>query len=383
MAAAYFDHNATTPVDPRVGREMTQWLGALHGNPSSIHAFGQRAREAVEGAREEVGRLLNAAPPEIVFTASGTEANNTVLRAIAERRGFRGHLVVSAVEHPSVEATAKGLEAVGMEVSWVRPDSQGSIDAEAMIEAVREDTCLVCLVLANNVIGTLQPVAQVASACRQVGVPVLCDAVQALGKISVHVDELGVDYLTLGAHKFYGPLGAAALWIAKGAELVPLLLGGSQERRRRAGTENVPAIVGMGKAAELARLELQDRQRRVEDLRRRFETGLQTIPDVVIHGAKAERLGNTSHVAFLGVDNQSLLIRLDLAGFAVSAGAACSSGTVEPSSTLLAMDVPREEALSAIRVSLGNSNSAAEVDSFLVALRHQVGELRRLAVVTL
>lgn len=382
MVAAYFDHNATTPVDPRVAREMSVWLGPHHGNPSSIHAFGQRAREAVEGAREEVGRLLNAAPPEIVFTASGTEANNTVLRAIAEPRGFRGHLVVSAVEHPSVEATARGLEAAGMEVSWIRPDSQGCIDAEAMMAAVREDTCLVCLVLANNVVGTLQPVAEVASACRQVGVPVLCDAVQALGKISVHVDELGVDYLTLGAHKFYGPLGAAALWTAKRSEMVPLLLGGSQERRRRAGTENVPAIVGMGKAAEVARLELQDRQRHVEDLRRRFESGLRTIPDVVIHGAKAQRLGNTSHVAFLGVDNQSLLIRLDLAGFAVSAGAACSSGTVEPSGTLLAMDVPREEALSAIRVSFGNSNSVAEVDSFLVVLRQQVEELRRLAVVT-
>jgi len=360
---------------------MSAWLGPLHGNPSSIHAFGQRAREAVEGAREEVGRLLNATPPEIVFTASGTEANNTVLQAIAEHRGWRGHLVVSAVEHPSVEEAAKSLEARGMEISWVRPDRQGRIDAETLMAAVREDTRLVCLVLANNVVGTLQPVTEVASACHRMGVPILCDAVQAVGKIPVHVNELGVDYLTLGAHKFYGPQGAAALWVAKGSVLVPLLLGGSQERRRRAGTENVPAIVGMGKAAELARLELQDRHEHVRDLRRRFESGVQEIPRVVIHGAETERLANTSHVAFLGVDNQSLLIRLDLAGFAVSAGAACSSGTVEPSGTLLAMDVTREEALCSIRVSFGSSNSVAEVDQFLVALRHEVEELRRLAAV--
>jgi cysteine desulfurase len=192
------------------------------------------------------------------------------------------------------------------------------------------------------------------------------------------VDELGVDYLTLGAHKFYGPLGAAALWVAKEAPLIPMLLGGSQERRRRAGTENVPAIVGMGQAAALARLELQDRNEHVSQLRRRFEAGLGQIPDVVVHGAEAERLANTSHVAFLGVDNQSLLIRLDLAGFAVSAGSACSSGTVEPSSTALAMGLSRQEALSAIRVSFGRPNSVAEVEGFLVALRHQVGELRRL-----
>ena len=378
MPAAYFDHNATTPVDPRVAREMSRWLGAHHGNPSSIHAFGQRARDAVEAARAQVGRLLNAAPPEIVFTASGTEANNTVLRTIALERHGQGHLVVSGVEHPSVEETAKSLEAGGMEVSWVPPDREGRIEVQSMIAAIREDTSLVCLVLANNVVGTLQPVAEVASACRRLDVPMLCDAVQAVGKIPVHVDELGVDYLTLGAHKFYGPLGAAALFVAKGCALMPLLVGGSQERHRRAGTENVPAIAGMGKAAELARLEQQERDSHVRSLRGRFEAGLSAIPDVVIHGAGAERLGNTSHVAFLGVDNQSLLIRLDLAGFAVSAGAACSSGTVEPSGTLWAMGVSREEALSSIRVSFGRANSSAEIDGFLEALRQQVEELRQL-----
>lgn len=379
MASSYFDHNATTPVDSRVRQKMSPWLGDMYGNPSSIHAYGQAAREAVEEAREAVARLLAAGAPEIVFTASGTEANNTVLHMIGVRSEPSGHLVVSAVEHPSVEVTAEWLAEEGTEVSWVAPDAQGRIDPGEMMATVREDTRLVCLVLANNIVGTLQPVAEVASHCRQLGVPVLCDAVQAVGKIPVHVGNLGVDYLTLGAHKFYGPLGAAALWVKKGAAMSPLLLGGSQERKRRAGTQNVAAIVGLGKAAELARLELNEWRDHLLGLRRRFETGLRKIPDVVIHGEQAERLANTSHVAFLGIDNQALLIRLDLAGFAVSAGSACSSGTVEPSRTLLAMGVSKQEALAAIRVSFGISNTMPEIDRFLEVLTGQVTDLRRLA----
>lgn len=379
MEAVYFDHNATTALDPRVAREMSSWMESHPSNPSSIHAFGQRAREAVERAREQVGRLLGAAPPEVVFTASGTEANNTVLWSMAMQNDCRGHLVVSKVEHPSVEVTVGALESIGMSVTWIAPDRHGRVEAEEMASAVREDTRLVCLVLANNVVGTLQPVAELAAACRRRQVPVLCDAVQAVGKISVHVEALGVDYLALGAHKFYGPQGAAALWVARGAELTPLLKGGAQERKRRAGTENVPAIVGMGKAAELADQEMEARDHHVRALRTRFENGLEGIPDVVIHGAGTDRLGNTSHIALRGVDNQSLLIRLDLAGFAVSAGSACSSGSVEPSGTLLAMGVSSEEALSAIRVSFGVSNTSAEVDRFLEILRAEVAELRRLA----
>jgi cysteine desulfurase len=213
-------------------------------------------------------------------------------------------------------------------------------------------------------------------------VPVLCDAVQAVGKIPVDVRDLGVDYLTLGAHKFYGPLGAAALWIRRGAEFSPWLLGGSQERRRRAGTVNVPAVIGMGAAARLAASELEDRARGLRALRNRFEAGLAAIPDTVIHGAGAERLPNTTHAAFPGVDGQSLLIRLDLAGFSVSAGSACSSGTVEPSTTILAMGVEPEQARSSLRVSCGAGNTAAEVDALLEVLAGQVGELRRLAATT-
>ena len=359
---------------------MTPWLGEMFGNPSSIHAFGQQAREGVEAARAEVANLLGVAPPEIIFTSSGTEANHTALQSCCQRNSLPGHLVVSAVEHPSVEKPVRALAEAGWEVSWIEPDDQGRIDAASMTAAVQPDTRAVCLVLANNVVGTVQPVAEVASYCRQAGVPLICDAAQAIGKVGVHVRDLGADYLTLGAHKFYGPLGAAALWIRKGTPLIPMLLGGSQERQRRAGTQNVPAIVGLGKAAELARLELGERRDHQLRLRHQFEAGLESISDTVIHGRDAERLPNITHVAFLGVDNQALLIRLDLAGFAVSAGSACSSGTVEASGTLLAMGVSQEEARSAIRVSFGQGNHAAEVDEFLEVLAEQVADLRRLTV---
>ena len=366
-------------MDPRVRDAMLPWLDHAFGNPSSIHTFGQAAREAVEGARESVALLLGARPAELVFVASGTEANNAVLRSCAKQNGSQSHLVVSAVEHPSVANTAKTLQEEGAEISWVPPDRHGRINPEHMVAELRSNTSLTCLMLANNVVGTVQPVAEVAAECRSRGVPVLCDAVQAVGKIPVQVEELGVDYLSLGAHKFYGPLGAAALWVRQGAEFSPLLVGGAQERQRRAGTVNVSAVVGMGKAAELAVAELRERKTVAAALRDRFESGLRSIPDVVIHGQQAARLANTSHVAFTGADSQALLIRLDLEGFAVSAGAACSSGTVEPSEALLAMGVSREEALSALRISFGQGNTIEEVDAFLGVLTRQVGELRQAA----
>ena len=379
MGATYFDHNATTPVDPRVWSLMSPWLQGQVGNPSSIHAFGQTARDAVEAAREQVARLVGGRPAEIVFTGSGTEANNTVLFGAAGNGGAGGHLVISEVEHPSVRVAAEALAERGIAVNWVPPDRSGQVEPAAIAAAIRDDTRLVALVLANNVVGTVQPVAATARICRERGVPLLCDAVQAVGKMTVHVGELGVDYLTLCAHKFYGPLGAAALWIRQGAPFAPMLLGGNQERRRRAGTQNVPALVGMGEAARLADRELEERRLHLSQLRDRFEGGLSRIADSVVHGSQAERLPNTTHVAFPGVDNQALLIRLDLAGFAVSAGSACSSGTLEPSPVLAAMGVPDEEAGSSIRVSFGNSNTAAEVDRFLEVLEQQLSELRHLA----
>jgi cysteine desulfurase len=376
MQPVYLDNNATTPLDPRVREAMLPWLGETHGNPSSLHRFGQAARNAVEEAREKVARLLGAHPLEIVFTASGTESNNAV---IFDRMKDGGHLVVSSIEHPSVREAAARLERQGVAVTRVGPGPDGVVPAAAALAALRPDTRLVCLMLANNELGTLQPVAEVAAACRERGVPVLCDAVQAVGKVPVRVDELGVDFLTLGGHKFHGPLGAAVLFIRKGMEIGGHLVGGSQERRRRASTENVPAIVGLGVAAEVAAADLAGRARHLAALRDRFEAGLARIPGAVIHCQGSPRLPNTSHVAFLGVEGESLLIRLDLAGFAVSTGSACSSGAVEPSKTLLAIGLSPEEALSSLRVSFGLPNRPEEVDAFLAALEREVAELRRVS----
>ena len=375
--AVYLDHNATTPLHPRAREAMLPWLGERHGNPSSIHAFGQAAREAVEEAREQVAALIGGRPPEVVFTASGTEANNAVVVHTAQ---MGGHLVISALEHPSIREAAARLEREGLDVTRVSPGVDGVVPAEEVVRALRPDTRLVCLMLANNELGTLQPVAEVAAGCRRRSVPVLTDAVQAVGKIPVDVHALGVDYLVLGAHKFYGPLGAAALWVRKGTEVTGYLVGGSQERRRRAGTENVPAIVGLGEAAAAAREEMDGRVAHLSALRDYFETELpRRVPGVVFHCQSSPRLPNTSHVAFPGAEGESLLIRLDLAGYAVSTGAACSSGTVEPSKTLLAVGVSREEALSSLRVSFGITNTREDVDGFLAALAREVAELRRVS----
>ncbi|MFL6237715.1 MAG: cysteine desulfurase family protein [Thermoanaerobaculia bacterium] len=378
----YLDHNATTPLHPRAREAMLPWLGGgLHGNPSSVHRFGQAAREAVEGAREQVAALLGARPLEVVFTASGTEANNAVLFHIARKAGRRGHLVISAIEHPSVREAAARLAEEGLEVTRVSPRGDGVVPADEVVRALRPDTRLVALMLANNELGTLQPVTAVADACREREIPVLCDAVQAVGKIPVDAPALGTDYLVLGAHKFYGPLGAAALWTRQ--EISGHLVGGSQERRRRAGTENVPAIVGLGAAAAAAREEMPQRGAHLAALRDRFEAALRAqVPGAIVHCQESPRLPNTSHVAFAGVEGafiegESLLIRLDLAGFAVSTGSACSSGSVEPSKTLLAAGISRQEALSSLRVSFGIGNTVEEVDTFLDALAREVAELRR------
>jgi len=364
---------------------MLPWLGESFGNPSSVHAFGQAARSAVEEARERVAALLGAAPPEIVFTASGTEGNNSVLSGVARRTRGTGHIVLSAIEHPSVREAAARLAGAGLAVTRVAPDADaadGVVRAEAVSDALRPDTRLVCLMLANNELGTLQPVAEVAALCRARGVPVLTDAVQAVGKIPVDVGALGADYLTMGGHKFGGPLGAAALWIRKGTPYEGLLVGGGQERRRRASTENVPAIVGLWIAAALAQEEVAARAAYLATLRDRFEAGLSAIPGGIgakVHCADSPRLPNTSHVAIPDVEGESLLIRLDLAGFAVSTGSACSSGAVEPSKTLLAAGIPAEEALSSIRVSFGPENTTGEVDAFLAALARETAALRAAA----
>jgi len=378
MSPVYLDHNATTPLDPRVRDVMVPWLGERFGNPSSIHRRGREAREAMERAREHVAALIGARPGEIVFTASGTESNNTVLETVCRTAGGRGRIVISGFEHPSIRRAAERLAAQGMELVQVPPDANGTVSADRFAEALTPDTRLACLMLANNELGTLQPAAEVARRCRERGIPILVDAVQAVAKVPVDVTELGADYLVLGGHKFHGPLGAAALWVRSGVPLEPLLVGGGQEGQRRASTGNVPALVGLGEACRLAALELPERMRSLAELRDRFEAGLADVPDVRIHCAGAPRLPQTSNVAFPGLEGEALLLRLDAAGFCVSTGSACSSGRPEPSPTLLALGIPAREALASLRVSFGITNTVAEVDSFLNALHREVASLRSL-----
>ncbi len=378
MDTIYFDHNATTPLDPRVRDAMLPWLGERFGNPSSVHRRGREARQAVEQARCHVAALLGARPGEIVFTASGTEANNAVLLGSLCRRTARetGRIVLSAMEHPSLRIAAEALAGAGLEVIRIPPGPDGRVDAGRMAASLTEDTRVACLMLANNELGTVQPVPEVARACRELGVPLLVDAVQAVGKIPVNVHALDSDYLVLGAHKFYGPLGAAALWLRPGARFDPLLVGGGQEHGWRASTENVAALVGFGEAARIAAEELPAREQALRALRDRFEAGLAAIPDTVVHCRDAPRLPQTSHVAFLGIEGESLLLRLDRAGYAVSTGSACSSGKMEPSATLAAMGIAPAEALASLRVSFGPSNTAEQVDGFLEVLAREVAQLR-------
>ena len=384
MRGSYFDHNATTPLDPEVREAMLPWLGgegagpARWGNPSSVHRFGQAAREAVEAAREQVARLIDCrTPEEIVFVASGTEANNAVVASLVGESAPGEKIVVSALEHPSILGAAHAAAPrAGVAVVEVPPEEDGVVSAARMAAAAGPGTRLAALVPANNEIGTLQPVAELCRALAGRGVPVLCDAVQAVGKVAVSVQTLGVDYLTLAAHKFHGPLGAAALWIRGGAAFSPLLVGGAQERRRRASTVKVPAVVGLGAACAVAGRDLAERARHLARLRDRFEAGLAAIPQARVHCAGAERLPHTSHVAFPGLVGQELMIRLDLAGFAVSTGAACGSGTVQASPTLTAMGMPYDEAIASLRVSFGLPNTEAEVDALLPALADAVAALR-------
>ena len=372
----YLDHNATTPLDPRVGEGMAPWLGGRHGNPSSIHSFGRAARAAVELARAQVAELVGGQPPEVVFTASGTEANNAVLLSAFAGARSGGHLVISELEHPSIHAAADRLESLGVDVTRLCPAADGVVEVGSVAAALRPDTRLVCLMLANNELGTVQPVAEASAACRARGVPLLCDAVQAAGKLAIDAGALGADYLVVAAHKFNGPLGAAALWIREGAAFEPLILGGGQERRRRAGTENVAALVGFGACAALASEELDGRIERLSRLRAGLEAGLAGIRDARLHCASSLRLPHVTHVAFPGVIGEELVVRLDLAGFAVSTGAACASGVVEPSRTLLAMGVEAAEALASIRISLGTTTDEAEIRRFLPVLEREVEALR-------
>jgi cysteine desulfurase len=377
----YFDHNATTPLHPAVLEAVTATLAKEFGNASSVHAFGQQAKARLDAARAQVAALLNAEPADVVFTGSGTESDNLALRGVAEAAEARGrrHLVVSAIEHEAVLNTAKHLMRRGWQVTLVEPDRDGRIEADAVAAAVTPQTALVSVMHANNETGVIQPVREIAEVAHRAGAVAHTDAVQSAGKLPIDVESLGVDLVSISAHKFSGPKGVGALWIKRGTRLAPMMTGGRHERNRRAGTENVAGIVGLGVAADVARAAVPEYGRALSRLRDRLEDGILTrVPSSTVNGDRAHRVANTTNISFERVEAESLLIALDLEGIAVSTGSACSSGTLEPSHVLKAMRLPPVRTQGAIRFSLGCTSTDAEVDRLLEVLPGIVEKLRSL-----
>ena len=381
----YLDHNATTPVHPDVADSLSAALREEFGNPSSVHHFGQRAKAVVDQARSAVAALIGADPSEIVFMSGGTESDNFAIRGTAEalERTGRRHLIASAIEHEAVLNTLKALARRGWETTLLPVGETGIVSPDDLRTALRDDTALVSIMHANNEIGTIQPIAELARIAHEQGALFHTDAVQSAGKIPIDVKVLGVDLLSISAHKYCGPKGIGAVWIRRGLRLLPLLTGGKHERNRRAGTENVPGIVGMGVAAVLARARMADEHVRVAGLRDRLETGiLLAVPGTIVNGARSSRVPNTTNISFDRIEAESLLIALDLDGIAVSTGSACSSGTLEPSHVLKAMGFSSHRTQNSIRFSLGAGNTAAQVDRVIGVLPGIAEKLRALTRTT-
>ena len=377
----YLDHNATTPLAPEVIERMTAALRDIYGNPSSVHHFGQQAKAALDEARSAVAALLGAEPSELVFTSGGTEGDNFAIRGAAEalEAGGRRHLITSAIEHEAVLNTIKALARRGWRTTILPIDETGIVSPANLQAALADDTALVSIMHANNEIGTIQPIGELARIAHERGALFHTDAVQSAGKLPIDVKHLGVDLLTTSAHKFYGPKGIGATWIRRGLRLLPILYGGKHERSRRAGTENVAGIVGMGVAARLARPSMASEAERLAALRDHLETAvLATVTGTAVNGARRQRVANTTNISFDRTEAESLLIALDLAGIAVSTGSACSSGTLEPSHVLKAMGLPPHRAQNSIRFSLGHATTAADIDRVVAVLPGIVDKLRSL-----
>jgi cysteine desulfurase len=377
----YFDYNATTPLAPDVIDAVARATRDVFGNASSVHHFGQQAKAAMDDARSQIATLINGDPSEVVFTSGGTESDNFAIRGAADAGEPTGrrHLIATAIEHEAVLNTFKALARRGWRTTLLPVDASGIVSAEQLRNCITPDTALVSVMHANNEIGTVQPIAELAALAHEHGALIHTDAVQSAGKIPVDVRELGVDLLSLSGHKFNGPKGAGALWIKRGTRMLPILTGGKHERNRRAGTENVPAIVGFGVAARLAAGKLAGEGARLAALRDRLERGiLASVPGTVVNGAPTPRVPNTTNISFDHVEAESLLIALDLEGIAVSTGSACSSGTLEPSHVLRAMGLPPHRTQNSLRFSLGLFSTEAEVDRVVSVLPALVEKLRGL-----
>ncbi len=376
MQPLYFDNNATTRVAPEVLEELLPFYKDLYGNPSSMHRFGGQVGAHMKLARERVAAGLGCAPEEIVFTACGTESDNTALHAAVSAQPGKKHVVTTKVEHPAVLNVAQHLEKRGYDVTWLGVDDQGRLDLDEVRDSLREDTAVVSVMFANNETGTIYPIKEIAELCKERGILMHTDAVQAVGKIPIDLAALPVDYLALSGHKLHAPKGVGALYVRRGAPFRPFMLGGHQERGRRAGTENTAGIAALGKAVELATAHIDEENTQVRALRDRLEQGLlSAIEDARLNGHPDQRLPNTSNISFKYIEGEAILLLMDELGICASSGSACTSGSLEPSHVLRALGVPFTYAHGSIRFSLSRYNTRDEVDT---VVREMPGIVRRL-----
>jgi cysteine desulfurase len=381
VAHYYFDHNATTPVSAEVLEVLVPALLEVYGNASSIHGPGQAAKQRLEAARRQTAALLDCDPKEVVFVSGGTEADNlAIFGTVRAHPGGKKHVITTTIEHPAVLNTCRELEREGVEVTYVRAGSDGLIDPEDIRRALRPETVLISVMHANNELGTVQPIEEISVIAREAGVLMHADGVQAAGKIPVGVGALGVDLYSISGHKLYAPKGIGALYVKSGTPLRSIQFGGRHERERRPGTENVPGAVSLGCAAAAANAGLRDESARLGLLRDRLERGiLARVPACGVNGNRARRTPNTTNIFFDGLEGEAMVISLDLKGFAISSGAACSSGAVEPSHVLLAVGLSRERARASLRFSLGRSNTEDQVDALIDAVAESAAQLRKLS----
>jgi cysteine desulfurase len=374
----YLDHAATTALDRRVLETMIPYFTAEYGNASSIYTLGRHAMQAIDGAREEVAEILNCRPTEIIFTGGGSESDNLAIKGLAFTAQKKGkHIITSSIEHHAVLHTCSYLERFGFHTTYLPVDHYGRVDPAEVERAITDETILVSVMYANNEVGTIQPIAEIGKLCRARKIPFHVDAVQAGGALPIDVAALNVDLLSLSAHKFYGPKGVGLLYARQGVRLLPQLQGGSQERGKRAGTENVAGIVGAAAALHLAYENLSETQPHILALRDRLIAGILDIPGCELSGHPSERLPNNASFVFENIEGESILLNLDMLGIAASSGSACTSGAVEPSHVLVAMGFPAEKAHGSLRLTLGNENTEEDVDALLAALPGIIGKLRQ------
>lgn len=381
MKSIYLDNAATTKLDDEVLQEMMPYLRENYGNASSIYKLGRESRKAVEDAREKIAKILNCKPTEIYFTAGGSESDNTAIKGIAKANKEKGnHIITSKIEHPAVLETCKQLEKEGFEITYVSVDENGIVNLDELKKSIKPTTILITIMFANNEIGTIQPIEEIGKIAKENNIYFHTDAVQAVGNIEIDVEKLNIDSLSLSGHKFYGPKGIGALYVRTGIKFEKFISGGHQERNKRAGTENVAGIVGMGKAIELAYSNLDEHNKKIKELRDYYvEQVKEKIPYIKINGDIEKRLPGNSNISFRFIEGESLLLNLDLKGICASSGSACTSGSLDPSHVLLAIGLPHEIAHGSLRISIGKYNTKEEIDYLIESLVEIVNRLREMS----